>query len=306
MDIMKKNGLMLVFFTSIISGISIFVNSFGVKGFDSSVFTFSKNILVALLLAGIIIGFKEWKQLRVLTKKQWGQLSLIGLVGGSVPFLLFFKGLQMTAGSTSGFIHKTLFVYASIFAIIFLKERWNWGLGVGIGALLLGNYLIIGPDLSFSIGHGLILLATMLWAAENTYAKKVMKELSGTVVGFGRMAFGSVFIFVFLLATGKTPTIMSMTSAQYLWILVTSVFLLLYVFTFYNGLRHVRVSTATAVLALGSPITTLLAFIFKGTAINATTAGGMLLIVVGVAAVVWWVPLSTRMMDVFGASHGRH
>ncbi|NOZ80447.1 MAG: DMT family transporter [DPANN group archaeon] len=306
-SLLKRNGLLLVSFTALISGISIFVNGFGVKGFDSSVFTFSKNLMVALLLAGILLGFREWKHIRELTGKQWRQLSIVGLVGGSIPFLLFFKGLQMTTGKTSGFIHKTLFIYATILAIIFLKERWNRNLVLGITGIMAGNYLLIRPDLTFSTGHILILLATLFWAAENVYAKKVMRELSGTVVGFGRMAFGSAFIFVYLLVTGKTETIVSMNASQYLWILVTSAFLLLYVFTYYNGLRQVRVSTATGILALGSPITTLLAFLFTGKVISASAAGGMLLIIVGVAAIVWGVPLSTLKdsQGVQGVVHGR-
>ena len=53
----NKKGLLLVFLTAVISGFSIFINSYGVKGFDSSVFTFSKNIVVALFLFSIIIFF---------------------------------------------------------------------------------------------------------------------------------------------------------------------------------------------------------------------------------------------------------
>jgi uncharacterized membrane protein len=53
-----KKGLIFVLMTALISGISIFVNKFGVKGVDSTVFTFMKNSMVALLLVGILLGFK--------------------------------------------------------------------------------------------------------------------------------------------------------------------------------------------------------------------------------------------------------
>src|SRR3989338_8794652 len=96
----NRKGLMLVFFTAIISGFSIFVNSFGVKGFDSSVFTFSKNAVVAILLFAIILGLGNFSELKTLKKRQRLQLAAIGLIGGSVPFLLYFKGLQMAAGAT--------------------------------------------------------------------------------------------------------------------------------------------------------------------------------------------------------------
>ncbi|MBR9699164.1 DMT family transporter [Candidatus Woesearchaeota archaeon] len=283
-----NKGLTLVLFTALISGFSIFINSFGVRGFDSSVFTFSKNILVAVLLFAIILGFKEFSQLKSLKKKQWWQLASIGLIGGSIPFLLFFKGLQLSTGTTSAFIHKTLFVFVAIFAIIFLKEKLSKGIFIGGAFLLLGNYFLIRPDFNLSLGHVLILLATLFWAAEYTLSKYVLKDLSGTTVAFGRMFFGSVFIFAFLLATGKASLVSSMSAAQYGWIALTSVFLLLYVFTFYNGLKNVNVTTATSILLLGSPITTALAWAFRGGAVSLLQALGMLLIVTGIVFIVWY------------------
>jgi len=294
---MKKKGLMLVFFTAVISGISIFINSFGVSGFDSSVFTFSKNIVVALLLFSVIIGVKEFFALRNLNKKQWSKLATIGLIGGSIPFLLFFKGLQMTTGSTSGFIHKTLFVFVAVFALFFLKEKLSKGFIFGAVLLLLGAFLMMSPDLVFSSGHILVLGATILWGVENVISKNALKELSGNIVAFGRMFFGSLFIFTFLLFTGKTPMLFSMTNAQYMWIAVTSVFLLLFVFTYYNGLKYVKVSTAASVLAIGAPITTALSIIFKGTVVTAMQAAGMLSIVLGVVVIVWGASIYSTVVN---------
>ena len=95
MDTYQK-GIFLVILTAIVSGFSIFINSFAVKGFDSSVFTFSKNVAVALFLFAVLYGFGQWQELKTLKRKHWIQLFIIGLVGGSLPFLLFFKGLQLS------------------------------------------------------------------------------------------------------------------------------------------------------------------------------------------------------------------
>ena len=120
---MSKRGVFLVISTAVISGFAIFINSYAVKDIDSSLFTFLKNIVVALLLFAVILGIREYRELRELTRKQWMQLAAIGLIGGSIPFLLFFRGLQMTAGATSAFLHKTLFIFVAIFALLFLKEK---------------------------------------------------------------------------------------------------------------------------------------------------------------------------------------
>lgn len=270
---------------AVVSGFSIFINSYGVKGFDSSVFTFSKNVVVALFLFTILMAWRKTPELQTLSKKHWLQLAGIGLVGGSVPFLLFFKGLQMTVGQTSAFIHKTIFIYVAVFALIFLKEKPTKGLFVGAVLLLAGNYVMLRPDFGFSTGHLLIFGATILWAVENTLAKYVLRDVSGTIVAFGRMFFGCLFILVFLIATGKAGSVASMSKAQYLWILVTAALLLAYVLAYYNGLKHIKVTTAACILTLGSPITTALSFA-AGKQIPFLQVVGIAFILSGVAAVV--------------------
>lgn len=296
----SKKGLLLILFTALVSGFSIFINSSGVKGFDPSVFTFTKNILVGVLLFALVLGIKQFSVLKTLSKKQWLQLGGIGLIGGSIPFLMFFKGLQMASGVTGAFIHKLLFIFVAIFAMIFLKEKLSKSYLLGAALLIGGTYLMIRPNFVFSTAHLLILGATLLWAAENTLSKHVLKDLPGTVVAFGRMFFGSIFIFGFLLATGKTAIITSMSLSQYLWIALTAFFLLLYVFTYYNGLKHVKVTTATCVLALGAPITTILSWVFNGVAVALPQAFGMLLILAGVVCIVWLNKAFNLVMKLVG------
>ncbi|MBT4175080.1 EamA family transporter, partial [archaeon] len=95
----KKRGILLVLLTAIISGFSIFINKLGVQGIDPYIFTFLKNTLVAVFLFSIIILAYQYKKLKQLKLKQWFQLALVGLLGGSIPFLLFFKGLTLTSGA---------------------------------------------------------------------------------------------------------------------------------------------------------------------------------------------------------------
>jgi len=99
---MNNKGYLLVLGTAIISGVSIFVNQFGVRVINSDIFTGLKNIVVAVILLCLIFWFKEWKLLAKLKIKEWLTLVLIGLVGGSIPFLLFFR--KRTTGNLPGLI----------------------------------------------------------------------------------------------------------------------------------------------------------------------------------------------------------
>lgn len=288
---MNKKGLFLVLGTAVISGFSIFINKYSVSVINPYIFTGLKNVLVAIFLSGLILGIGDWKNLKKLTKKQWGLLSAIGLVGGSIPFLLFFKGLSLTNAAQGSFIHKTMFVFVAVLALVFLKEKIDKKFLIGGLFLMLGNFLLL-KTLSFSFNQGalLIFLATLFWAVENVISKYVLKELAGKIVSWGRMFFGSVFILFFLMLTGQLSLISQLNLRQFNWAVITSVILLGYVLTWYNGLKFIPVSQATIILTLGSPITTLLNYV-SGSAINGKEILAGIFVVLGVVSVLGWAQI---------------
>jgi drug/metabolite transporter (DMT)-like permease len=262
---MRTRGLLLVFSTAIISGFSIFINKFGVSLTNPYVFTFLKNTIVVLLLTAAILFFKDIKALKQLGPKQWFLLVLIGLIGGSIPFLLFFKGLAMSGAAQGSFIQKTMFLYVAVMAMIFLKEKLSKNFLIGALLLLLGNLLLLKTlKFSFTYGDLLIFLATLFWAAENVLSKYVLRELTGRTVAWGRMFFGSIFILGYLGLSGQLSLVENVTFPQIIWISITSMLLFAYVMTWYSGLKYIPVSLATAILLLGSPITTLLTVMATG------------------------------------------
>jgi len=295
----KRYGVLLVFLTAIISGVSIFTNKYGVSKVEPYTFTFLKNVLVAIFLLSLVLFTKELKTTN-LKKKQVYQLILIGLIGGSIPFLLFFKGLSMTSASVGGFIHKTLFIFASFFALIFLKEKIPKKMLIIALILIIGNFLLLNlKSFSFGIGEFLILIATVMWGLENVISKNILKQLSGNLVALGRMFFGSLFILLFLIFTNKINVISSLTYNDVIWILLTSVLLLFFVITYYNGLKYIKVSVATSILLLGSPITTLLSYLFSNYNISINELFGMVLILVGIIASVLFGEYSRDKVKVF-------
>ena len=247
-----------------------------------------KNLIVGVAFLSLILGLKEWKSLKKLARKDWWRLIFIGLVGGSIPFLLFFKGLSMTVAAQGSFIHKTLFIYVSFLAVIFLKEKMNKSLLVGLGALLVGNLLFLGiKPTGIGWGDMLVLLATLFWAVEIIISKKALKNLSPGIVAWGRMFFGSMFILLFLINTRQIEAVFAYNPEQWKWILITSAFLFGYVFTFYHGLKYVRASVATSVLALGAPITGLITLIVKeGVSWAPQKVWGIVFMLIGIMLVI--------------------
>jgi drug/metabolite transporter (DMT)-like permease len=246
-----------------ISGFSIFINKFGVSVGTASSFTFLKNMTVALLLTSLFLTAKKWPEIAKLNCSKWLQLALIGFVGGSIPFILFFKGLALTSAAQGGLIQKTMFIFIAILAVIFLKEKISWRFALGALLIFASNvFLIKNLNLSFGKGELLIFGATLLWAMENVISKTVLKNLSGGLVAWGRMSFGAIFIFIYLLMSGEISAIHNLSLNQIGWIMITSTLLFGYVFTWYSGLKKVPVSVASAILLFGSVITTLASFAY--------------------------------------------
>lgn len=284
----RRLGVGLVLGTALISGVSIYVNRFALSGIPSSVFAGAKNLIVALALAAVLLATREARTLARLPRGDWIRLAAIGLVGGSIPFLLFFQGLALlasTGAALASFLHKTMFLYVAVFALLFLRERIDRYLFAAAALLIVGTGVLVAPAFEGSaLGAGLILLATVLWAGEITLSKATLRRLGANVVAFGRMGFGAAFILVFLGVTGQGGDLVAMSGVQWQWVLVTAGFLFAYVTTFYHGLKRIDAASASSILVLGAVVSVGLAALLDGSAVGVPQAVGMFAIVLGVVA----------------------
>lgn len=261
---MKNKGIYLALCTAVISGFAVFLNKFASKAFlDPYVFTAWKNLPVAILFLGVILLPKFWKQIKVLDRKQWLHLLIIGLIGGSIPFLMFFKGFMITSSGNAALIHKTLFIWVGILAIIFLKEKLGRLQILAFIVLFAGNFLLLGfKGWNLGAGDGLIFGATLFWTAEFILAKKVLINLSSEIVAWGRMFFGSIFIVGFIVLTGGANKLFLVETAQLKWLFLSCPLLFGYVFIWYKALKYAPASVVAVALVPASIITTLLNSIF--------------------------------------------
>lgn len=259
-----SKGVVLAATAAFISGVAVFINKFGVSLWnDSSVYTTAKNIVAALFLTGLLTLLGRISELKKLSKGQWLKLVLIGSVGGSVPFLLFFKSLTMISAPEAAFLHKTLFLWVALLSYPFLKERLSIVQFVALGALLFSVFLFDAPS-KWNLGFGslLAILATMLWAVENIIAKIVLKDVSALTVGWARMFFGSVFLLIYLAFTGNIVGIVPDSAGQIGWTILTGAVLFGYVATWYSALKIAPATIVSSVLVIAAPITAILSGIF--------------------------------------------
>lgn len=260
-----KNGIYLVLITALISGLANFFNKFGLDALGKNPYQYTtlKNIIPAIILSLIVLTPFIWPKLKKLNQLDWLKLFFIGLIGGSLPFLLFFKGLSLTSALNASFIHKTLFIWVAILATPILKEKLS-RLQLLALLILLSIPFIFGGFKSFtwSYAHTLILIATLLWAIENIIAKITLKNIDSLIVAWGRMFFGSLLLLGFLAWTKNTGGLMAMNFSQWLWLGLVGCLLTGYVITWYGALKKMPVTVVASFLVLASPLTALLNNLF--------------------------------------------
>jgi drug/metabolite transporter (DMT)-like permease len=248
-----NRGVKFAILAAVISGFSIFINKFAVLAIDPLTFTATKNFGVGLLVVTLLIFTKKWQLFKKLKRQEVLILILIGFVGGSVPFYLFFTGLSQTPAVNAAIIQKTLVIWVAILAISFLNERLTKMQMVGIALLFLSNIFVGGfKRFNFNEGEMRILLATILWAGETILAKKVLKTVDPDLVTGVRMGLGSIILLV--AAGGLQP----LTITQFFWVFITAIILFSYVSMWYRALKYAPATVVSAILVISTIVTNIL------------------------------------------------
>jgi len=278
-------GIYLSLLTAVISGISIFVNKFAVDAIKPALyFTSVKNVAVAVLIVAIVLATGEWRKISKLTGKELGYLVLIGLIGGSLPFYLYFTGLSQTSAVNAAIIHKTLVFWVMLMAIPFLKEKVSKWQILGVLMLFAGNIIVGGfKGFKFSQGELMLLIATVLWAVENIIAKKVLTSVSPNIVTAFRMGLGSIVLMSATIITVPQVLQKSLTLSgeQFFFMGLTVLFLLAYTTSWYRALKHAPAVVVTSVLVSSTLVTNMLSAIFVTHSWNAVLTVQAVLIVAG-------------------------
>lgn len=311
-------GLAVAGITAVISGISVFVNSYGVHAVPSpAVYTTAKNLVAfAALGAGAVLA-GAWRRYswgavgarwvdpphrhgapvpgNGVTDRpgvlHWLGLAYVGVVGGGIAFVLFFDGLARTTATPAALDRDTLVVWVALLGIPFLHERvtrWN----VGAITLLLGGEVALTLTrgrVAVSTGDVLVMAATILWAVEVILARRLLSGVAPATLSLVRMGVGGATLLVYLAATGSVRALASLDAGAVGWVLLTGLLLAGYVGTWMTALSRARAVDVTSVLVASALVTALLQAA-AGIQPLAPQLGGLALIAAGTAVVAWRVP----------------
>lgn len=263
-----EKGLKLAFLAAVVSGISVFLNKFAVASLpDPALLPAIKNFIVGIMFLLLLVGerTKLNQQIRSISKLQALQLLAVGVIGGFIPFYMFFVGLSQIPAVNANIIHKTLVVWVAIFSPLFLREKITKIQALAVLGLFASNLLPGGfGGLTYSRGEVLVLLATILWAIEVIIVKKLALSVETKLIATFRMGLGSILLLfsVALKNSFSLDPIYNLNPSQWFWIFVTSLTLFAYVYCWYHALKFSPAIEVSVILVSSTIITNILNAIF--------------------------------------------
>jgi drug/metabolite transporter (DMT)-like permease len=297
-------GVYVAAATAMVSGVSIFVNSYGVKSVSSpAVYTTAKNIVATATLMiiwslgtrvrrrrGASPVTQHRSQRDIVTSRapvaqrmrRYLSLAYVGVVGGGLAFVLFFNGLARSQPDASAFWRDTLLPWVALLGVIFLKERIRWWNVLAIALLVAGEIAVTGGvgHLGGQPGELDVLASSVLWALEVVVAKSLLRDMSPTTVSTVRMGVGAVTLLVFVGVSGHSSALLELNSRQLMWVGVTGALLALYVATWMTALSRARAVDVTSVLVASALVTWILQTLV-GTASSTPPIIGLVFIATG-------------------------
>lgn len=228
-----------------------------------SVIVFYEHLFGALILAPFALNaFKAFKKL---TRKQWYAIIGVSFLSGAVGTILYTAALgrvNFIDFSVVVLLQQLNPVFAITAAALLLREPLT-NRFLGLAAIsLIAAYFVTFPDLkvNLSTGSGTVIAAlyavgaAAAWGTSTAFSKYALKGTSTLHITAARFAITPIFAMVFVLLSGSTASLGSITMSQFKYLVAITfstgmVALLIY----YFGLKRVLASRA-ALLELAWPL----------------------------------------------------
>lgn len=291
----RRSGLVLALVAATASGIAVYVNGEAITRFPSpTVYTTGKNLVAGVVLVAVAAAFaRRGRQHPIETPPApFGPngvfgLAVVAIIGGAVPFVLFFEGLARATSSDAAFIHKTLVVWVAVLALLFLREKVTAVHVLAVVALIVAQVVLADGVGSLRPGPGetMILAATLCWSIELIIVKRLVASIPTTVVAAWRIAGGAVLLVAWLAVTGRLGSLTELSVSQWAWLALTGTMLSGFVSVWFAAVARAQVVDVAAVLVLGAVVTGVIELAAGGAAVPAHVAGWLLIFVAAGAVI---------------------
>ena len=130
---------------ALLAGIAVVLSKAGVKDMDPTLAFAIQSILILIVAWAVALFSKQTGTIGSIDKKTWWFLIGAG-VATCLSSIFTFKALKIGEASTITSIERLSLVFAVILAVVFLKEKLNW-------QIILGMVLMIGGAILISVSR---------------------------------------------------------------------------------------------------------------------------------------------------------
>lgn len=291
------SGLVFAGLTAAVSGVSVFVNSYGVHSVTSpAVYTTGKNFFAAVLLLAFALIARTTRLLpppaqnmtpraHLSTASRLAALGYVAVVGGGVAFVMFFDGLARTSAAPAAFLHDTLVIWVALIAWPALGERLSRWNVIAIALLVIGLVAAGGGvgSLVVNSGNALVIGATVLWGVETVIIKRLLGGFDPASLGVVRMGGGLTILVAYLAITGQLGALVHLDATALRWLVITGVLLGAFVASWMLALTRARAVDVTSILVASAIVTAILQAVVQHKDLG-QEAWGLALVALGAVA----------------------
>lgn len=184
--------------------------------------------LAGLILLFVAVALK--KPVLAMTRRQAGQIALLGLNQTTIQYVFFYVGLAHASGVKSSIMNATGVFFSVVLAhFIYADDRLSSrkALGcligfMGVVAVNLGGGSGFGFDFSL-MGEGFVTIAAFVLAAASIYGKRLSRDLDPIVMTGWQLLIGGVILTIGgMAAGGALPPLGMATGALLLYLALLS------------------------------------------------------------------------------------
>ena len=258
----------------------------GLQSIPPITFIVTRSLIAALFLLGVL----RLRGLSLPTELEaWKLFAFQQIINSTLPFLVVTWAQQYVPAANTVVLAATTPIFAFLITWGITRHEPATMLKLA-GALLglAGTAVIIGLDALTSVGHEIfaeiaILLATLSFACGTIFGLR-MSGYQPTVVAAGSLLFGGLLLLPVSLIVEHPwtlhPTLNSLAAAAAMGIFSSALGLML----FYMCLARLGTLTTNSQAYLRIPIGVGLSVLLLGETVPANLAGGLVLVMIGVAA----------------------
>lgn len=141
-------------------------------------------------------------------KNLWKQIAVLSLFG-SVGSVLWFYGIDSIGPSLTAFLVRFVVVFAVLWGVLFLKEKFNKVEALGMIIAVIGALFLTYTSENFAfLGGAIVLAATFIFSINQLIVKIYIKKIDPFVLNHLRVSLVTLILFSYTFFSGKleTPT----------------------------------------------------------------------------------------------------